>query len=64
MHGSAAGASVYSGRRNQAGVWCKSQPSQHQRLSENQSQVQARISQVHFWFGLDSICLNLKDDHI
>ena len=51
MHGSTTGTSVHGGRWKEGGVRGKSQPSQHQRLSPNQSKVQARICQVNFGFG-------------
>lgn len=46
VHGSASGTSVYCGRWDEGGVRGESQPSQYQRLSKNQSEVQARITQV------------------
>jgi len=48
MRRSAAGTSVHCDRWNEGGVGGDSQPSQHKRLSQNKSQMQARVTQVCF----------------
>ena len=46
MHGSITRSSVHSCRWNKGRIWGDTKPSEYQRLSQNESQMQARVSQV------------------
>lgn len=55
MHGSAAGAPVHGDGWDEGGGRCHSQPSQHERISQNQSGMQERILKVRSMSSLESL---------
>ena len=57
MHGSITRASVHSCRWNKGRIWGESKPSEYQRLSQNQSQMQAIVSHFSQFLPFSLHCL-------